>query len=280
MPTPISELNAKILAQKTALPSMYGALDFDLVPERFAVGEDDETWFSAHGKEPLRRKLLEDADMVARMEAYSKLGDAVADAYAALIPEYGLMTLIEMLTTACDKGIEAVENAPPELGVFIRSMEETPDWLDMTLVEEGARLERNSVAHIAPFAVRGAFIATFMNKYAALPMVMTGTLGHATAARRVKETATFFSVTTMPGALERFGPGFKAAAMVRLMHSMVRFNVLSRGRWDQKVYGVPIPQVDQMPAGQIGSYLMSEKLLRQGRKDFTPAERALIELSR
>ena len=37
--------------------------------------------------------------------------------------------------------------------------------------------------------------------------------------------------------------------MVRLMHSMVRVNVLRTGRWDLVVYGVPIPQVDQMPAG-------------------------------
>ena len=32
--------------------------------------------------------------------------------------------------------------------------------------------------------------------------------------------------------------------MVRLMHSMVRANVLRRPRdWDLKVYGIPIPQV-------------------------------------
>ena len=36
-----------------------------------------------------------------------------------------------------------------------------------------------------------------------------------------------------PGALERYGQGFKAAAMVRLMHSMVRFNILKRSKvWD------------------------------------------------
>src|SRR3546814_7982027 len=50
-------------------------------------------------------------------------------------------------------------------------------------------------ANLSPFLIRGAFIATFLNKYSALPMALTGTLGQATAARRVKETATFFATT-------------------------------------------------------------------------------------
>src|SRR3546814_3861374 len=91
-------------------------------------------------------------------------------------------------------------------------------------------------------------------------MALTGTLGQATAARRVKETATFFATTALPGALDRFGAGFKAAAMVRLMHSMVRANVLSRpGMWDADTYGMPIPQLDQMPAGLIPVYFLSQE---------------------
>ena len=45
--------------------------------------------------------------------------DAVADAYAALLPQYGVRRLIAMLTEACAKGIESVPNAPPELEAFI-----------------------------------------------------------------------------------------------------------------------------------------------------------------
>ena len=39
-------------------------------------------------------------------------------------------------------------------------------------------------------------------------MALTGTLSNDTAARRVKDTASFFITSTLPGALERFGPGF------------------------------------------------------------------------
>ena len=52
------------------------------------------------------------------------------------------------------------------------------------------------------------------------------------------------------------------------------------GKWDVAIYGIPIPQVDQMPAGLIGIFLLSFKLLGKGRNSFTPAERARVELSR
>ncbi len=170
-----------------------------------------------------------------------------------------------MLTEACDHGVEAVTDAPPELVSFIRAMEATPDWVDMKLVEEGARQSREDSANYSPFVIRGAFIATFMNKYSALPMALTGALSSETASRRVKDTASFFITSVLPGALERFGPGFKSAAMVRLMHSMVRFNALKRSdMWDVKTFGIPIPQVDQMPAGLIGTFLLAFKITAQG----------------
>jgi ER-bound oxygenase mpaB/B'/Rubber oxygenase, catalytic domain len=127
--------------------------------------------------------------------------------------------------------------------------------------------------------IRGSLIATFMNKYSAMPMVMTGAFSSKSAARRTNETATFFTTTVMPDTLDRHGATFKAAAMVRLMHSMVRFNVLARDdRWDVKTYGIPILQVDQMPAGMISIFLLAQKALRHGRTTFTPAERARAEL--
>ncbi|MBN8961046.1 MAG: DUF2236 domain-containing protein [Rhizobiales bacterium] len=271
---------AKVESQKTLIPSMYGAVDFTMVPERFAAGPDDQTTIPARhaGR---RQALLADRARVELVRAYSMMGDLTADAYAGLMRQYGFKKLVAMLMEACDRGVENVADAPAELGALIRDMERKPDWLDMKLVEQGARVDRNFSANFSPFFIRGAFIATFMNKYAALPMAITNNLSSNTASRRVKETATFFSTSVLPGALERFGPGFKAAAMVRLMHSMVRANVLRRaGDWDLKVYGIPIPQVDQMPAGLIPIFLLSEKVLAQGRTEFTKKERARVELAR
>lgn len=276
----IDTIAARVRSQAELLPALYGRFDFDTPPMRFAGKAEDVSELSAV-KSLDRNAYLADEDMVARFREYTMLGDITGDAYAALIPQLGFKTLVDMLVKACDKGLEAVPEAPPELVALIGEMERVPDWLDMALVEEGAAADRNGAAHFSPFAIRGAFIATFLNKYSALPMALTGTLSHTTAARRVKETATFFSSTVLPGALARFGAGFKSAAMVRLMHSMVRVNVLSRpGMWDEKTYGMPIPQLDQMPAGLIAIYFLAEEVTKKGRKTFTREERARVELSR
>jgi hypothetical protein len=278
--TMIPSLELKVHAQRERIPVMYGQVDFSLLPERFTSDPADASSLPARLAKR-RPALLEHRERVAMLRAYTMLGDAVADAYAALLPHYGGRRLIAMLQEACAKGVEHVPNAPPELAAFIAEMERMPAWLDRSLIEEGARRQRNAFAHVVPYAIRGAFFATFMNKYSALPMAITGALTSTTAARRVKETATFFTTSVLPGALERFGDGFRAAAMVRLMHSMVRFNVLTRrSDWDVRTHGIPIPQVDQMPAGLINVFLLAQQVLRQRRTAFTPAERAIVELSR
>jgi hypothetical protein len=279
MNTSIPGLTEKVSAQAEQIPSMYGRVDFSITPERFTVEPGDQTDLEPEFAER-RPELLANEDLVALIKAYTLHGDPVVDAYAAIIPEHGFGQLVKMLEQACDHGLESISSAPAELVRFIQEMERFPARLDMKLVEQGARIERNAYAHMAPFVIRGGFIGTFMNKYTALPMALTGALSSKTAAHRVHETATFFTNTVMPGALDRYGAGFKAAAMVRLMHSMVRFNILSRGlHWDVKTYGIPIPQVDQMPVGLMPIFPLAQKALRQGRTMFTPAERARVELA-
>lgn len=276
----LEKLQSKVAAQKEKIPEIYGKVDFSIVPERFA-GDVSIPCRMPDSLAATRAAMLADADRMAFIRSYTMMGDPVADAYAALMREYGFRRLVGMLVQACDAGLEAVADAPPELVALIQDMERVPAWLDMKLVEEGARIDRNTAANLSPFIIRGAFLATFMNKYSALPMAITNTLSSGSSARRVKETATFFTTSVLPGALGRFGPGFKAAAMVRLMHSMVRANVMRRaGNWDLAVYGIPIPQVDQMPAGLIPIFLLAQRVLASGRTHFTPAERARVELAR
>jgi hypothetical protein len=280
MNNPTTELPALLAIEGAQIPSMYGRMDLSITPERFTVESDAVTDLPPEFL-PRRRELLANQELVARIKTYTMHGDPVADAYAALIPTLGFHRLATMLEEACDRGLESVPSAPPELAQFIRAMEQFPAWLDPKLIEEGARIERNAYAHRAPFVLRGALIGTFLNQYSALPMALTGALSNKTAARRAKETATFFTTTVIPGALDRHGAGFKSAAMVRLMHSMVRFNVLTRGnQWDVKTYGVPIPQVDQMPVALLPIFPLAQKALRQGRSTFTPAERARVDLAR
>ncbi|WP_395155208.1 oxygenase MpaB family protein [Ilumatobacter sp.] len=268
-----------VTQQRDALPEIYGEVDFTVVPERL----DSEATLNDERFAATRTavsRVFDRPELLETMRNATMTGDRIADAYAALIPTHGFRTLVEMLEAACQRGVDNVENAPQELVDLIAAMEATPAWVDMTLVAQGARAERIPMATATPLAIRGAFLATFLNKYAALPMTMTGTLSDEAAAKRVFETASFFTATTMPGALDRSGKGFEAAAKVRLMHSMVRYHILNSGKWDVATYGIPIPQADQMPAGLIGVFLMSAQLLKKGQTDFTPEQRASVELSR
>ena len=279
MSTHYPELRERVRRQAAVLPDLYGDIDFDRQPYRTTTCLHEAS--SLRGRPATRAKLLADEKIVELVSTATWLGDAVADSYAALLTEHSVNDLIGMLRSACRAGVDAVPDAPPELAALIADMEATPSWLDMRLVEEGARHSRVAMALAAPFITRGAFIATFLNTYAALPMALTGALSGRRAARRVNETTSFFTLTTLPGALDRFGPGFEAAAMVRLMHSMVRYNALKRsGKWDIGIYGMPIPQIDQMPAGMINLYVLAMGAHRQGRAAFTPAERAEAEFTR
>ena len=280
MKTPLAELKAQVRAQKTIIPSMYGHVDFERAPERFTADPRVQTILPKAIARKYRPALLQDTDRVERAFSYTMMGDHVADAYAALLPDYGFRKLVDMLALACGKGVDAVKDAPPELEAFIAAMETTPDWIDQKLSAQGARSSRAPMAILVPFMIRGAFIATFTNKYAGLPMVLTGALSNTSSEQRVKETTSFFTTATLPGALERSGPGFSAAAMVRLMHSMVRASLLMHPeRWDTTVYGVPIPQIDQLPAGTMPALLTAFKCVK-AKRGFTRRERAIVELCR
>ncbi|MEB4211910.1 oxygenase MpaB family protein [Mycobacterium sp. 94-17] len=273
------ELARRVRSQRDLQPDLYGNFDFDQRPDRLATQPDVDsalpTWVAD------RAPILKDDRIMELISTATLLGDVVADPYAALMNTHSVSQLIDMLKTACREGIEAVPDAPAELAAFLAAMEATPEWIDFDLVREGARQERIPAALLAPFITRGAFIATFTNTYAALPMALTGALSGKRAARRVNETASFFAVTTLPNALDRYGPGFEAAAMVRLMHSMVRYNALKKSdKWDTAIYGMPVPQVDQMPAGMIGQYLLARKAHQEGRTEFTAEERAVVEFAR
>lgn len=269
------ELAERVAQQAKLRPDIYARLNFGETPYRFTTDPNVKSglpdWVTN------RDPYLADERMVELMRTSTMLGDIVADSYAALLPTYGVRGLADMLKQACREGIDSVPDAPKELHAFIADMETTPDWVDVGLVELGARHARISAAFLSPFIIRGAFIATFLNSYSALPMTITGALSGKRAAYRVNDTTSFFSVTTLPGALDRYGIGFQAAAMVRLMHSVVRYNALVRSdKWDTSVYGMPVPQVDQMPAGLINMYIVSVLALRRGRKEFNARERAML----
>jgi len=192
--------------------------------------------------------------------------------------KHSVTYLIDMLKTACREGIEAVPDAPPELATFIGAMEAAPAWIDFDLVRDGARQERIPAALLAPFSTRGAFVATFTNTYAALPMALTGALSGKRAAR----ASTRRPVSSpLPPCLARWtdmdpaskpppwsvdaldGPLQRPEEIRQMGYSHLR-HAGAAGRPDAR--------------GNDRPYLLDPQSRQQGRSEFTAEERAAIEI--
>ncbi|HET8706550.1 MAG TPA: hypothetical protein VFM46_09640, partial [Pseudomonadales bacterium] len=131
MVMPLEALKAKVRSQKELIPSLYGDVDFDIVPERFAGKLEDSSSLPSHMAKKYRADIVKNKEAMERALAYTMLGDIVADSYSALMPQFGFKKLVDMLKDACDRGVENVPGAPRELFEFIHAMERVPDWLDM-----------------------------------------------------------------------------------------------------------------------------------------------------
>lgn len=86
---------------------LYGDIDFNRIPERLALGPDDETDLPPYVK-ITHEELFADADLIDLMATATMLGDVPCDAYACLLPELGMQRLIELVRTACHEGLDAV----------------------------------------------------------------------------------------------------------------------------------------------------------------------------
>ena len=263
--------------QKTIAPAVYGDVDLDITPERFRteLGEN-----SIVKDNPRIQALLQDPEKVEFFRQLTLMGDPLADAFAATIPEIGYPKARAMLDKAAEEGIDKVPDAPKELVDLMQAMETVPEWVDWTKIERACETNRLITALGGEAIMRVAFMMTYVNGYQGLPMVITGALTSDSAAKRMKETTSTFKLATLPGALRRGGEAYQSAVKVRVMHAMVRTSLLKRPAvWDFSVYGTPIPQVDQMGAALSFNFMMAKRALKNGGQ-FSEAEACAVEQAR
>lgn len=272
--------------QREIAPEIYEKIDLDIQPERFRSTIDSKPggFMRAVAIKDLE-KFSKDPEEMELFRQLTLMGDPIADAFAAKFSEIGFAQARGMLDKALDEGIDSVEDAPPELIRLIKDMEKIPEWLDWEKVDRFHAKARVFGAVTQEYVMRIAFMMTYMNGYQGLPMIMTGQLTGESAAGRMKETTSTFKMATLPGAMRRDGVAFKSAAKVRVMHAMVRMNLLkNKEKWDYEVYGVPIPQVDQMGAALGFNFLNSlmslkrKKPLNRNQMDGIEASRYLAYL--
>jgi hypothetical protein len=263
--------------QRQLAPSLYGKIDLTLDPERFrrTLGEN-----SILRKKPRIQALLADQQKVEFFRQLTLMGDPLADALAARVPDLGFKKIRGLLDEALEKGVDQVPDAPPELVALMRAVEHVPAWVDRAAIDRAGARARALLAMTGEAILRLGFMMTYVNGYQGLPMVITGALTSESAAKRMTETISTFKMATLPGALERGGLAWRSAVKVRLMHAMVRTHLLRHPEtWDYRVYGVPIPQVDQMGAALGPTHALARRALRRG-TGFTPREKDAVEQAR
>lgn len=274
---PYQDPNVLGLLTKWA-PDVYNHIDLQAAPERFRFEPGPN---SIIGNSKRIKELLADPSRVEMFRQLTLMGDPLADAYAALIPSLGFKKVRDMLDQAVEQGVAAVEDAPAELVALMRSVEQEPDWVDWKRIDRATHDGRIVGALAGEAIIRVSFMMTYVNGYQGLPMVITGALTGESAAKRMKETISTFKLATLPGALRQGGIAYQSALKVRLMHAMVRTSLLKRPQaWNFEVYGVPIPQVDQMGAALGISYMMAQRALKRPSRQFTETELCTVEQSR
>ncbi|OUS32616.1 hypothetical protein A9Q99_00670 [Gammaproteobacteria bacterium 45_16_T64] len=226
-------------------PDVYKNVDLTQAPGRYRTkpGENSSLWSRTTDSD---EEMMSDGDLQEQFRQWSIAGDPVADAFASRFRDLKHSVAMHMLDTALEKGIDAVEDAPAELIALMAQVDHVPDWVDWESVDRTAELIGPMIYALGQTGWRAGFVLTFGNSYQGLPMVKTGALHKPeTAPGRIKETVSVINYLAIPGGLRRQGVALKLLVRVRVMHALVRVNLLKNPKaWDVSTYGVPLPQVD------------------------------------
>lgn len=186
-------------------------------------------------------------------------GDLLCDAWladASKLPAKGM----SLVRQALAQGIASVENAPESLKALFYQVENTPDWVDYDLMLCGSKtLERYPVIQglmLQSVALMGGYSVPAL----AEPLLKTNALAASTVSRMAR-TLGFLAAVTIPHGLKFRQVGFKQAVHVRMVHGLVRQNLMQSGKWDFQRFGLPINQSDLIATNLVFSLLVIHGLL-------------------
>ncbi|WP_375001987.1 oxygenase MpaB family protein [Aeromicrobium sp. CTD01-1L150] len=220
------------------------------VPSRFRADEER----GARLGRPLRliTRLGEpDEELMDRLAAgfmaVDEPGARLARALRAPSDDPGKVTMRQLRQALAD-GIESVEDAPTALKDFFTTVQDTPDWVDHDLIDQGAAVIRRFGRNAADVLLQLSLIGGY--RFGGPPdlLVATGGLVGDATLRRLGETQQWTVAVAQDGALRPGGEGVRLTLHVRAMHALVNETFAGPGgqqRWDIGRWGMPINQSDQ-----------------------------------
>lgn len=171
-------------------------------------------------------------------------GDPVAERFVAETyhGELGARRARDLVEQAQRCGIAHVPDAPASLRALFDEFEQTPDWLDPELVEQGAAVWRRWAYALGALGNAGT-TDTYTEGWLAVPLSLSGGYAGQRALHRYLETSRWWIEVCRPGALLTPGSlGRQISLHVRIMHVSVRERVRRHPEWDTARWGLPISQ--------------------------------------
>ncbi|MGH3952810.1 MAG: oxygenase MpaB family protein [Mycobacterium sp.] len=180
---------------------------------------------------------------LATFREYAKMADPLADDLVTAMSKLPKGVGRKQFEDALAHGIEAIEDPLPELVALVKDAERTPFWVDFKKIRRAQDALRKTpmwLTFLGGIAV--TLPVSFLTERGGNQlMVRAGGLDKATAARVVESTS-WIRTCAQPGAMDRFGEGFKATLRVRLIHAYVRDGARRMGGWDDDAWDFPASQ--------------------------------------
>lgn len=186
--------------------------------------------------------LTRDPAQLASFGAAHLEGDALADALVGWLSAGPSKERRAAFEAALSQGIRALPRPAPELAAFFADVERVPPWLDRATIGVASDLYHRAFPAAERVLFSASLLAGYVSSGIAKTLVGTAALERM-AVRRVAETQQFVTDLYGPGALARTSPGFRTTVRVRVLHAMVRSQLLARG-FEVARWGLPINQAD------------------------------------
>ena len=190
--------------------------------------------------------------LVERLERAFWETDTLADEVVACFTQLPGGQGWAMLDAALASGIDAVPDAPAPLVAFLGQVTTVPDWVDWEKMEAG------SVAYLRPGLLGGlalgcaALAAGYRSGAGVKPLIRTGRLVDM-ADNRLRETGHWLQTSTYPGNMAPGHAGHTGTVRIRLVHAMVRRQLINAADWQWEDWGAPINIAD-VTHGIVGEF--------------------------
>jgi hypothetical protein len=170
-------------------------------------------------------------------------GDPVADELVEWMHGQGLARTWPLFERALAAPHSLDEQTPAPLRGFIARTLVWPDWVDPMRMARGAHALQSTGLHGMIVLRDAGLMAGYQAGAINQTLIKTGAL-HKGAARRVAETTAWWLSCIEDGGMAPGAKGFAMTLRVRLMHALVRRQLMRSPDWDADHLGLPVNQVD------------------------------------